>query len=179
MLEYGFLTQAIFLFCSALALFVNTFGLLEDMGIMTLVPIGTTILYFAIANKFLSNVYFKEFIDIDEENDSLFIIKKTLFSEKRKKIVLSSVKGIKFVGRVEYTNHTMNNDIVDFTGLNTREKELQYLIDEGTIQIETDDEVFRFGKNMSSWNADELYKDFLSVKNWNFIIGLKSIDVES
>jgi hypothetical protein len=165
MLKYGFLIQAIFLFGSALVLFVNTFGLLEDMGIMTLIPIGTTILYFAIANRFLSNVYFKEFIDIDEENDTLSVIKKTLFSEKRKNVMLSSVRAIKFVGRIKYTNHTMNNDIVDFTGLNTRERELQYLIDEGTIQIETDDELFRFGKNMSSWNADELYKDFLSVKN--------------
>lgn len=179
MLKYGFLIQAIFLFGSALALFLNTFGLMEDMGIMILLPIGTTILYFLIANKFLSNVYFKEFIDIDEENDTLSLIKKTLFSEKSKKIILSNVRSIKFVGRIEYTNHTMNNDIVDFTGLNTREKELQYLIDEGTIQVETNDEVFRFGKNMSSWNADELYKDFLSVKNWDFIIGLKSIDVES
>ncbi|MNE44313.1 hypothetical protein D3C80_1385330 [compost metagenome] len=61
-----------------------------------------------------------------------------------------------FIGTIEYTEHPLQNNIVDITGLATTEKELQFLIDEGTMEIVTASEKFRFGKNIPSWEAERI-----------------------
>ena len=59
----------------------------------------------------------------------------------------------------QYTKHTMDNPIIDFTGLATQERELQYVIDEGNIKIETTDRTIKFGKNMPSWDVEDVVEE--------------------
>jgi hypothetical protein len=57
---------------------------------------------------------------------------------------------------------------VDFTGLGTSERELQYLIDDGTIEITTETENLRFGKNMTSWETEEVIEQLEAITKRKF-----------
>lgn len=117
------------------------------LGLLTL---GAGVLLLLISKNYLNNLTHQEEIIVDDD----FL--KIKINNKEYSFLLKDIKRFEHVGSIQYTDHPMNNEIVDFTGLNTTERELQYLIDDGTIEIETEDEKFRFGKNMTSWDTEEL-----------------------
>ncbi len=86
---------------------------------------------------------------------------------KRYEFDLNQIKCFGF-SEQQYTKHPMDNPIVDFTGLGTQEKELQYIIDEGNILIETDSKNIKFGKHVPSWEVEVLLEKIESFTGRKF-----------
>lgn len=153
-IRIGFAFTGFLLLVGVLGFCFIIFSIISDITVKAVVVIVACILFFYVARKYFQNVFYKEQISID--GDKLIITYKSWSFEKVYEFNLADIKYFGFVGMREYTEHPMNSSTVDFTGLGTGERELQFLIDDGTIEIETEDEVLRFGKNISSWNAEEV-----------------------
>lgn len=135
----------------------------KDSPISTIILFIGLIFIFIVAKKYHSNALYREFIIVNVQ--TLTVTNQIGHRVvKRKVFEIDQIVKLAFIGATEYTEHPLQNNIVDITGLATTEKELQFLIDEGTMEIITSNEKFRFGKNIPSWEAERiinLIKDFL------------------
>lgn len=128
--------------------------IVKEIPLLSLLPFGGAIFFFFVGKKYLEKVFYKEYILLNRE--TLTLVQKTMWERKDKKVFVKDIQFFGFAGELEYTKHPMDNPIVDFTGLGTTEREIQFIIDEGTIEIETNGQVIRFGKNVPSWDAEEI-----------------------
>jgi hypothetical protein len=126
-----------------------------EFFLLSLLTAGGAVFFLLIGKKYFENVLYKEYFTIG--NGDLTVVHKTLWKEREQRFSIPEIRYFSFAGEREYTRHPMDNDVVDFTGLGTSERELQYLINDGTLEIETDKLTFRFGKNIPSWTADEIF----------------------
>lgn len=152
-IKFGFAFQGFLIMIVLVGFVFLAFQLVSDIPLLSLILVAIAIFFIFIAKQYLGNAFYKEQITIND--GKLIISYRSFLKEKIHEFDLNEIKYLSHAGTHEYTDHPMNNDIVDFTGLGTTERELQFLIDEGTLEIETEDEVLRFGKNMSSWDAEE------------------------
>lgn len=127
---------------------------LQESLLVAIICIAAFVLFIFIAKKFLEQVFFSEYIILNANHISIFY--KTFLQEKQQNFKVDEVIYFGFAGRQEYTQHPMHNDFVDVTGLEATEKELQYVIDIGTLEITSLNSKYRFGKNIASWEAEEI-----------------------
>jgi hypothetical protein len=93
----------------------------------------------------------KEIIEITK--DRITVIDKSLLKKKVKIFIVKEISDFDYVGRNKFTPHPLAGNSVDYTGFGVSEKELQYLIEDGTIEITSKQEKIRFGKNIPSWDG--------------------------
>ncbi len=153
-IKIGFVFQGLLILVTVLGLIYFGLVIMDDITLLSLFSFGCALFFLYISRNYFNNVFFKERLTITREK--IIIINRKLGEEKKHEIYIRDVIFFYFAGNFEYTEHPMNNPIIDFTGLGVGEKELQYLIDDGKIIIETHDEVFRFGKNTTSWDAEDV-----------------------
>ncbi|MBL7934726.1 MAG: hypothetical protein JNM51_02830 [Bacteroidia bacterium] len=165
-IKIGFVFMGFLIMLAVAAFLFMAFTIITDITVLAIFLISAAILFFYISKKYFQNVFYKEQITI--EGDKLTVSNKSWGTEKIHEFNINDIKFFGHVGMREYTEHPMNNSIVDFTGLATGERELQFLIDDGTIEIETEDEVLRFGKNMSSWDTEEVIAKIEKYTNRKF-----------
>lgn len=161
-LKNVFLFNGCLLFCTIPLLFFIISQTWEYAPIFTFFAIGGVIITFIVAKKYHANALYREYIIVNTQK--LTVVNQTGSNTKKKVFEIDAIKKLAFVGTIDYTDHPLKNDIIDITGVVTTEKELQFLIDEGTMEITTANESFRFGKNIPSWEAERiihLVKDFL------------------
>lgn len=127
---------------------------LVDMGIMALVFGSFAGFGFYLGSKYLGRAFSKEIIEIT--TDRITIIDKYLFKKEVKTFSIEEILNIDFVGRNNFTAHPLAGQTVDYTGFGTSEKELQFIIEDGAIEISNQQETKRFGKNIPSWDAEIL-----------------------
>lgn len=118
---------------------------------------------FIVFFKILSAAFFKEYIVVTK--NTLTVFQKNTSGLKKFPIEISDIL---FFG-----------SIVDFTGLATGERELQYIIDEGNIKIETENEIIRFGKNVPSWDVEEIVEEIESFTGKKFVSPNQEPPIES
>lgn len=153
-------------------LFLITFVLIftplfsSNIFLAIVVSLFASALIFYLMKHFFKNVIFTEYIVLD--TDSITIFYKSIAALSQKKFKLTEIIYFGFAGYTEFTNHTMHSQVLDITGLGTREKQLQNLIDEGTIEIETVNAKHRFGKNMASWDVEELINEIEQITGKKF-----------
>lgn len=156
--KFGFGFQGIVIFLGCIAMLFFTYEILSDKAyVFSFIFFGVTIFFFYVGKRYLDNFYFKEYILL--ETGKIIVVHKTLFNKKQHEFDLKDIVYFGFAGRIDYTEHPMKNDVIDFTGLATVEKELQYLIDEGTMEIRTNEKTLRFGKNLASWDVEEIVSE--------------------
>lgn len=165
-IKIGFAFMGFLIMLGVAAFLFMALTIITDITVLAVFLIGAAILFFYISKKYFQNVFYKEQIIV--EGDKLIVSNKSWGTEKVYEFNINDINFFGHVGMREYTEHPMNNNVVDFTGLGTGERELQYLIDDGTIEIETEDEVFRFGKNMSSWDTEEVIAKIEKYTNRKF-----------
>ncbi|MES2130993.1 MAG: hypothetical protein V4506_01520 [Bacteroidota bacterium] len=156
-IKYGFAVQASLMIIITAAMIVFAFSVLSDSLFLFAFIMVVALLFLYISKNYLNNLFLKEFIVI--EGNSLKILVKKIEKTKTYEFNLNDIIFFGHEGSRKYTEHPMNNHVVDFTGLGTVERELQYLIDEGTIEIETEHKKLRFGKNMTSWDTEEIISE--------------------
>jgi hypothetical protein len=125
----------------------------DDFITITLICFAMALGLFIVFFKIMNAAFFKEYLIVTK--NGLTVFQKNLSGVKKYPVELSEIIYFGFSNQ-QYTKHVMHNPIVDFTGLATQEKEMQYIIDEGNIKIETENEIIKFGKNVPSWDVEEL-----------------------
>ena len=165
-IKIGFAFMGFLIMLGVGAFLFMALTIITDITVLAVFLIGAAILFFYISKKYFQNVFYKEQIMV--EGDKLIVSNKSWGTEKVYEFNMNDISFFGHVGMREYTEHPMNNNVVDFTGLGTGERELQYLIDDGTIEISTEDEVLRFGKNMSSWDTEEVITKIEKYTNRKF-----------
>jgi hypothetical protein len=133
------------------------------LAVVILLVIGTVL--FRIAYKMLGSAFYKEFLLISA--DSITIVQESAGSTKQDNFKLDDIIYLAYANQ-QYTQHQMDNPVVDFTGLGAGERELQYVIDEGNIKLQTRDKVIKFGKNMPSWDVEEIIEQIETVTGRKF-----------
>jgi len=129
-------------------------GFIGDSTLVAVVCFAAFILFLIIGKKFLEQVFFQEYIILNKEQIKIY--HKTFLQEKEQVFNLNELKHFGFAGQQKYTHNAMHSEVMDITGLEANEKELQYIIDKGTLEIETETSKHRFGKNLASWDAEEI-----------------------
>jgi hypothetical protein len=125
---------------------------LFDMGFMALVFGSFAAFGFYVGMKYLERAFNKEIIEITK--DSITIIDKYLLKKEVKTFMVTEILNLDFVGRNNFTPHPLTGNSVDYTGFGVSEKELQYVIEDGAIEISSKQETKRFGKNIPSWDTE-------------------------
>lgn len=152
-LKVGFVLRAGFILIFVLGSALLGTSLLNDSVVGAVVCFAISLVLFLVFFKLLNTAFFREYLVATKED--LTVVRKDLNATKKQVIRLDEIKYFGF-SEQRYTKHTMDNPIVDFTGLATQERELQYVIDEGNVKIETGSTVIKFGKNLPSWDVEEL-----------------------
>jgi hypothetical protein len=155
-ITFGFILQAVVTFLGVIALLILGFTEITEIPLLSLLVISGAVFFSFISKKYFERIFSSEKIIVTYS--TLTVIHKTLSKEIKNEFPLRDVLYLGFAGNTLYTENNMGNSVIDFTGLATVEKEVQFLIDEGTIELETEHQVFRFGKNMASWDTEELIK---------------------
>ncbi len=133
------------------------------LAVVILLVIGVVL--FRIAYKMLGSAFSKESVLISPE--SITIIQVSAGTTTQHKFKLDDIVYLGYANQ-QYTAHQMDNPVVDFTGLGVGERELQYVIDEGNIRLQTRDKVIKFGRNMPSWDVEEVIERIESITGRKF-----------
>jgi hypothetical protein len=128
--------------------------MLQDIAFLGVLAIGGGLFFIYVITRQLRAAFENESIRVDGK--TLTISRRRLFGSTSEHFLLSEPISIHYVGRREYTEHPMTNSVVDFTGLAAGEKYVQTLVDEGTLEIQSEKKVVRFGKDVPSWEADKI-----------------------
>ena len=151
--KFGLLVRAFFVLFFVISTALFAISCLKESLILALICFAVAFVLFLVFFRILSAAFFQEQLIVTKED--IKVIHKNLSSSKEYVFRLDEVKYFGFADQ-HYTKHPMDNPVVDFTGLATQERELQYIIDEGNIRIETGEKNIKFGKNMPSWDVEEL-----------------------
>lgn len=152
--KFGFVFQGVLIIISIPLLLLLGLQIKNDFPLLSLLPFAGALVFLYAGKKYLENVYYKETIRVSSTD--LTVIIKKLTQSREHTFAIKDITSFGFAGEEVFTKHPMHNDVIDFTGLATTERELQFLIAEGTLEIETAEHRFRFGKNMASWEAEEI-----------------------
>lgn len=165
-IKLGFAIQGFVIVLCIIAFVFLGVDFFTSSSVIGTICFAIAVFFYFVAKKYFDNVFLKEQISIDGNNLSVIITKGG--NEKKYVFELDDIKYFAHVGAFKYTEHPMNNKIVDFTGLGTSERELQYLIDDGTIEITTETETLCFGKNMTSWETEEVIEQVEAITKRKF-----------
>jgi hypothetical protein len=152
--RFGLIFKGILIIVSSIFIITAILTTISDMTVASLVLIGMCVLYFIAGRKYLNRVFYKEIIEVNR--DKLTIIDKYLTSSATISFPLREISSIGFVGQHNYTRHPLESNTMDITGFGVAEKEVQYVIEDGTIEIYCNGITRRFGKNIASWDAEEI-----------------------
>ncbi|MES2653991.1 MAG: hypothetical protein V4620_00270 [Bacteroidota bacterium] len=129
---------------------------MSDLGLILVGFFAILAVYILIGRTYFNNTFYKEIIEVTK--DDILVIDQYPFSKKIKTFPIAEISHIGFVGQRKYTQHPLDGNAIDFNGFATMEKEMQYLIKDGTIEIFYNGAGRRFGKNLPSWDAEEIIK---------------------
>ena len=73
-----------------------------------------------------------------------------------KTYLLSNITSIHYTGYAPMTDHPLKTGGFDYLGFETREKEIARLVDEGHIKFIYDNKAIWFGKELASWDAQQI-----------------------
>lgn len=152
--KFGFVFQGVLIIISIPLLLLLGLQIKNDLPLLSLLPFAGALVFLYAGKKYLENVYYKESIRISPTD--LTVVIKKLGQSTQHSFSIKDITSFGYAGEEVFTKHPLHNDVIDFTGLATTERELQFLIAEGTLEIETAEQRFRFGKNMASWEAEEV-----------------------
>ncbi|PBQ33277.1 hypothetical protein CNR22_16345 [Sphingobacteriaceae bacterium] len=142
--KFGFILQLLLLFSTVSALMY----LAITFSTSTLL-VGLLISAFFFAALFVSKRYFEKFLFTEKiivSYSKITIVHKSFFNEVKHEFLLRDVYTIGFL------------EIKDSKIIENPKKEPIILVKNACIELETENKIFRFGKNASSQETDEVVK---------------------
>jgi len=152
--KFGLIFQGLLITIVSIVLGFVIFSNLSNIGIVSLAFVACCFFLFIIGRKYLRRVFYKEIIEVTK--NELTIIDKYLTAKDSESFMISEISNICFAGQHNFTSHFLDNGTVDFSGLSITERETQLLIEDGTIELLSNDKKRRFGKNIASWDAEKI-----------------------
>ncbi len=152
-LKVGLTVRAVMMLLPGLSVLLFAIHIFSESPALSIICFLIGFVFCYIFFRILNSAFFKELLVITKQD--ITVIHKNLTNEKKFTFPLGEIKYFGF-SEQKYTKHALDNPIIDFTGLATSERELQYIIDEGNIKIETDTRAIKFGKNLPSWDVEEI-----------------------
>lgn len=114
------------------------------------------VIHFLVGKKYLQRVFSKETVFVTR-ND-ITVIEKYLGITKKLSLLIIGQINAEFVDQENFTAHPLEGNSIDYTGFGTFNKEIQLLIKDGSIELSIDDSSIRFGKDIASWEYDEIIR---------------------
>ncbi|PBQ30641.1 hypothetical protein CNR22_02250 [Sphingobacteriaceae bacterium] len=156
-LKIGFLLRALILLITIIGAALTGINVFKEMPLLGIICLAVSIGVLIILYNMLKAAFYSESLLITKQ--TITVIYKTQGNTTETSFHLDDIRYFGFFQQ-HYTKHPMDtNPFIDVTGLAVLEKELQYVIDEGNIKIETATKSMRFGKNMPSWDVEELVEE--------------------
>jgi hypothetical protein len=116
--------------------------------------IGASALYLLAAYRFLARIFFKESLLLEEQ--SLTIIKKTIFTRQVRHYDWRHVGTLHYEGKSKKTDHPLKGKCFDYFGFETQEQLIQILHHEGNLYFDTRNGRVYFASGLYSWDAEEM-----------------------
>ena len=118
--------------------------------------LGAAVLYMLAAHRFLARMFFNEQIQLDQY--SLTIIKKTLFSQQVSRYDWRHVGALHYAGKGTKTDHPLKGKYFDYFGFETHEHLIQSLHHEGNMYFDSVQGRVYFASGVYSWHAEEIVR---------------------
>jgi hypothetical protein len=118
--------------------------------------IGATVLILVAAYRFLSRMFFSERILLDE--NSLTIIKKTIFSQRVSRYDWRHIGVLHYAGKGTKTDHPLKGKSFDYFGFETHEHLIQSLHHDGNMYFDSYEGRIYFASGVYSWHAEEIVR---------------------
>lgn len=160
----GMTVKAFLIFLMVLGTFIMAFNFMNSPTVLCILLVIGIVLISAFL-KMLGSVFFRESLILTRQ--TITVLQEKPFRTKKYDFNTGDIIYLGFVEQ-QYTKNAMDNQVVDFTGLAAGEKELQYVIDEGNIMLQTADKLIKFGKNMPSWDVEEVLTQIEQVTGRKF-----------
>lgn len=131
--------------------------------------VGAAILYLLAAYRFLSRMLFDEKILLDDH--SLTVIHRTPFFLQTNSYLWSDIGPLHYTGKSAKTDHPLKGKCYDYLGFETQEHLIQNLHHDGNLSFTYKGMPVRFGKNVFSWDAEEIVRMMKLFKGENLNLG--------
>lgn len=165
MIKTGMSVKASLIFLLAALCLWSAIRFWEESWLAVVILLVIGIFLFRIAYKMLGSAFFKETLLISPT--TITIVQISAGSTTEHEFKLDDIIYLGYANQ-EYTKHQMDNPVVDFTGLGVGERELQYVIDEGNIKLQSRDKTIKFGRNMPSWDVEEVVEKIEAITGRKF-----------
>lgn len=152
-LKIGFLIRATVVLLVVFGAALFGLDVLKHNVLVAVISFAISLGLFIVFYRILDSAFLKESVIVTK--DTITIVNNRLSSSGKETIGLDSIRYFGFA-HTNFTPHTMDSPVLDITGLATQEREMQYVIDDGNVKIETASGTIKFGKNMPSWDVEEL-----------------------
>lgn len=153
-LKFGFgFTAFVSLSATIGFIFIGISEIKKDV-LFSLLFFGLAFFLYIVAKKYIASAFYSEYVIVN--NKTLKVVYKSLGKYQESEFELEKIMHIKYIGEENFTKHPLDNETMDYIGFGVAEKEMQYIISEGTIEIKTDETQLRFGKNIPSWEAERV-----------------------
>lgn len=116
--------------------------------------IGSALVYLMAAYRFLSRIFFKELLLLD--NNAITIVQKTLFSQKSHSYEWKKTGPLHYGGKQAKTDHPLKGGCYDYFGFETQEHLIQNLHEDGNLHFNYMGNIVKFARGVYSWDAEEM-----------------------
>jgi hypothetical protein len=116
--------------------------------------IGAGLLYMLAANRFFARIFLQEDFLLDQQ--SLTLIRKTLFSQQVRRFDWKEVGVLHYEGKSHKTDHPLKGGCYDYFGFETQEQLIQSLHNAGNLFFTTPKGKIHFAVGVYSWDAEEM-----------------------
>ena len=88
--------------------------------------------------------------------DRLDLIVESLFKTKKRSFLLGEISDFQHLEQEKYPRHPLAGDSIDYLGFQTGQQVIQDLHSEGRVSFRYQGRQIRFGKELASWDFNEL-----------------------
>jgi hypothetical protein len=142
-------------FLGAAAIFIY---LMVDSGTTSILAVTFAIIF---SGAFLIGFY--RFLNKGTETEKLFInqqkldiIVASVFKTHKRSFLVTGISDFKFLEREQYQPHPLKGETFDYLGFQTQQQVIQDLHSKGRVSFVYQGTQVRFGKELASWEFDEL-----------------------
>jgi hypothetical protein len=99
--------------------------------------------------------------------NTIELTEKAWFHQKRKKFEISKISGLRFVEKPLLTAHPLAGVTFDYLGFQTTQQVINEMYGDNRIAFEYNGQTVSFGKNLYSWDYEDLFITIYPITNYN------------
>jgi hypothetical protein len=166
----------LFAFVFLLLLF-NVVSPYRNYGVVLAVPaiIFYSVLYFMVSRGFVRRLTRREIIEVTPS--AIILTERYFMGEKKRTFDLEHIPAIFFAGTEDFTRHPLDGNYADI-GFRGMEALVQYQITDGTMIMQYGKRYIRFGRNIPSWDAEEIIAAIEQFTGRSLMVHTSDVDLD-